>query len=651
MKKHILVALGLILTFSGLAQQDPVLLEIDGNPVTKSEFLQIYLKNNNDPKYDEKTLDDYMELFKKFKLKVAEAEALGYDTIPKLKRELEGYQKQLALPYLTDSEMNQHLVKEAYDRMGTEVRASHILVRVDPNASPADTLAAWNRIKALKARIEKGESFEYVAKGKGGSDDPSAQSNGGDLGYFTAFQMVYPFEDMAYNTPVGKMSEPFRTRFGYHIVKVTDKRPARGTIKVEHLMIAANRNSASSEDIEAARAKANELYEMIKNGSNFESLVRQYSDDPSSSGNGGALPAFGTGTTTRMVTEFEDAAFALANDGDISAPVQTDYGFHIIKRLELTPLKSFDDLKKEIENRVNRDERSKLTQSSFVQKLKKEYGYKDLSKKTIKWFETSIDSTYYRGKWDASSLTSDKPMFQLDGKNYTQKEFAGYLKRNFRDAGKYPLAEIANVQFKNWTDEAALDLEKSKLMSKYPEYKALMNEYHDGILLYEVMSDKVWNKAMSDTSGLEAFYEKNKQNYTWGERVDAVVYETVSPDIANQVNALAKKGVSADSITSSINKNTELNLRVRTNKFEIEKTPYLQGKTLSKGLNGPFEADGKYYVVDVKEKIEPSVKKLSEAKGIITSDYQNHLEAEWLKELEQKHTIKVNKSVLYSLGK
>lgn len=650
MKKQILIALGLTLSLTGRAQQDPVLLEIDGKTVTKSEFLQIYLKNNNDPKYDKATLDNYMELFKKFKLKVAEAEALGYDTIPKLKRELEGYQKQLALPYLTDSEMNQALVRQAYDRMKTEVRASHILVRIEPGASPADTLAAYNRLLALKARIEKGESFEYVAKGKGGSEDPSAQSNGGDLGYFTAFQMVYQFEDQAYNTPVGSVSKPFRTRFGYHILKVTDKRPARGTIKTAHLMIAANKSTASSEDIEAARSKANELYEKIMNGENFENLVRQYSDDPSSTSQGGALPAFGTGTTTRMVPEFEDAAFLLANDGDISKPVQTDYGFHIIKRLELTPLKPFEDLKKELENRVNRDERSKLTQSSFVQKLKKEYGYKDLSKKSMKWFDSNLDSSYYKGQWDATKLTTDKPMFQLDGNTYTQKQFADYLKANYREGNKYPLNGVGRALFAAWTDETALELEKSKLLTKYPEYKALMNEYHDGILLYEVMSDKVWNKAMSDTSGLEAFYKANKDNYMWGERVDAVVYETVSADVAKQVNDLVKKGIASDSIASLINKNTELNLRVRNSKFEVDKTSYLQGKTLNKGLNAPFEAEGKFYVVDVKEKMAPTQKKLSEAKGLITSDYQNYLEQEWLKELEKKHTVKINESVLYSLG-
>jgi hypothetical protein len=256
-----------ILSFSqfGFSQKDQVVMDIHGEKVTKSEFLQIYLKNNNDPKFDKVSLDDYLELFKKFKLKVVEAEALGYDTIPKLKKELEGYRKQLANPYLIDSASNNSLVLEAYERFKTEVRASHILLRLDPNALPKDTLDAYNRIMALKKRIEKGEDFASVAKMKNGSEDPSAVNNGGDLGYFTAFQMVYSFEEMAYKTPIGSISDPFRTRFGYHILKVTDKRPSRGTIKVAHIMIAAGKDIAK-ETSEAAEKTINELYEKYKGG-------------------------------------------------------------------------------------------------------------------------------------------------------------------------------------------------------------------------------------------------------------------------------------------------------------------------------------------------------------------------------------------------
>lgn len=651
MKNKFLLLIGILFTLGIYAQEDPILMEIDGKPVTKSEFLQIYLKNNPDPKYDEASLNEYMELFKKFKLKVAEAEALGYDTIPKLKKELDGYRKQLALPYLVDAAKNEELVKEAYERTKTEVRASHILVRVESNASPADTLAAYNRIIGLKKRIEKGEDFATVAKGKNGSEDPSAESNGGDLGYFTAFQMVYPFEDKAFNTAEGSVSEPFRTRFGYHIVKVTDKRPARGTIKTAHIMVAVPK-TASSEDLENAEKKINEIYENLLKGEKFEDLARDHSDDPSSNQKGGELPPFGTGTTTRMVPSYEDAAFALKADGDFSKPVKTDYGFHIIKRLEWKDVKSFDEMKKELQNKVNRDERSKKTQDSFVKKLKAEYNYKNKSKKGLKWFNANLDSTYYIGKWNADKLKSNKPLFILDGKKFGQQDFATYLENNYRAARKDDNKIVIQAQYNNWEKEAILAYEETKLAGKYPDFKALITEYHDGILLYEIMTDKVWNKAMKDTVGLKQYFEQNRSNYMWGNRLDAVVYECANKTIADQVFKMIQNDtINSKHVLELVNKDSELNLRVRTNKFDTEQTAFLKDRNLNVGVNPPYEMDGKYYVVKVAEKLPPANKEFSEAKGAVTSDYQNYLEKVWLAELEKKHTIKINNSVLYSIGK
>lgn len=651
MKKKLLLVFGLLLVMGAKAQQDPILMEIDGKPVTKSEFLQIYLKNNPDPKYDKTSLDDYMELFKKFKLKVTEAEALGYDTIPKLKKELDGYRKQLALPYLVDAAKNEELVKEAYERTITEVRASHILIRVESNASPADTLAAYNRIIGLKKRIEKGEDFASVAKGKNGSDDPSAINNGGDLGYFNAFQMVYPFEEKAFTTAVGSVSEPFRTRFGYHIVKVTDKRPARGTIKTAHIMVATPK-TASTEDIANAEKKINELYDKLVAGEKFEDLARDHSDDPSSNQKGGELPAFGTGTTTRMVPAFEDAAFALKNNGDFSKPVKTDYGFHIIKRLEWNDVKPFNEMKKELQTKVNRDERSKKTQDSFVAKLKTEYSYQDKSAKGMKWFIKNLDTSYFLGKWNADKLTSDKPMFILDGKKFGQQDFAKYMENNYRAMRKDANEVVVKTQFKNWEKETILAYEETKLAEKYPDYKALVTEYHDGILLYEIMTDKVWNKAMKDTVGLKAYFEQNRSKYMWGNRVDAVVYECLNQKIADQVYKMIQNDtINSKHVLDVINKDSELNLRVRTNKFDVEQTNFIKDRNLNVGTNKPFEMDGKIYVIKVNEKLAPKNKEFNEAKGAATSDYQNYLEKEWLAELAKKHTIKIYDSVLYSIGK
>ncbi|MFN5633695.1 MAG: peptidylprolyl isomerase [Flavobacteriia bacterium] len=650
MKKHLLIIAALFLSISTFAQEDPILMKIDGHPVTKSEFLQIYLKNNPNPKFDKASIDEYMELFKKFKLKVAEAEELGYDTIPKLKKELDGYKKQLSLPYLIDSAKNEALVREAYDRTRTEIRASHILITCASNASPADTLAAYNRIIGLKKRIEKGENFASVARGKNGSEDPSAVNNGGDLGYFTAFQMVYPFEDMAYNTPVGSISEPFRTRYGYHIVNVTDKRPARGTIKTAHIMVAVGK-SAAEEDVVNAEKKINEIYAKLQKGEKFEDLVKSYSDDPSSAEKNGELPPFGTGTTTRMVTTFEDAAFALKNNGDYSMPVRTDYGFHIIKRLEWTDVKTFDAMKKELQSKVNKDERSKRTQDSFVLNLKSSYGYSNKSAKGLKWFLTNLDTSYYIGKWNASGLKSNKTLFTIDGKSFTQQQFARFLESNYRGIRKDANEVVIGLQYKAWEKEAIISYEESKLADKYPAYKALITEYHDGILLYEIMTDKVWNKAMKDTVGLRAYFDNNRSKYMWGDRVDAVVYECSTRSIADQVyKMILNDTINSKHVLEVINKDSELNLRVRTNKFDINQTNFLKGQSLVMGANKVYELDGKFYVIKVNKNLPAGNKEFSEAKGAVTSDYQTFLEQQWIQELMNKHKIEINQQVLYSVG-
>lgn len=626
-------------------------MTINDKPVTKSEFLQIYTKNNPNPSFDKDSLDRYMELFQVFKLKVAEAEALGYDTLPRLQKELEGYKKQLALPYLIDSVQNQAMVQEAYNRTANEVRCSHILIKLDPNASPKDTLAAYNRLLGLKARIEKGEDFAAVAKSKLGSEDPSVVNNGGDLGYFTAFQMVYPFEEKAYTTPVGSISEPFRTRFGYHILKVTDKRPARGTIKVAHLMISTGRE-ASVETKQNAEKKINELYDSLAAGASWEKMVSAYSDDANSIKKGGELPAFGSGTSQRMVLEFEDAAFALKKVGEISKPVKTQYGYHIIKLIEWTPVKSYELMRRELQAKVNKDERSKITQDSFVQKLKDQYSYSFKGAKGLTWFEQQIDSTFFMGKWKASSLKSNKTLFVLGGQKFKQQDFAKYVEKNFRTVRKDEPSVVVKQLYAQWEKNQILAYEEALLPAKYPAYKALLQEYHDGIILYEIMQDQVWNKAVKDTAGLRAYFMENRNKYVWSERLDATVYECKDEHIAVQVYGMlvTSDTVSSKEVLELINKDSELNLKVRMNKFEVNQTPYLQNRNFTKGLNPVYSNEGKWYVVKVSEVLAPGPKAYNEAKGLATSDYQAYLEKKWLEALRLKHKIVINEDVLYQIG-
>ena len=628
------------------AQDQDYVIEVNNKKISKHEFLQIYLKNNQKPKFDKQSIDEYLELYKKFKLKVLEAEFQGYDTLPKLKKELLGYRKSLSTPYLIDKQENIKVVEEAYKRLQKEVKASHILIRLDQNANPEDTMKAYAKIASIRKRIENGEDFSKIAKEV--SEDPSAVTNGGDLGYFTAFQMVFPFEEAAYNTNVGQLSTIVRTRFGYHILKIADQRSARGILKTAHIMIAVKRDGNSA-DIEAAKKKIDEIYAKLVGGEKFEDLAANFSDDPGSSEKGGKLPEFGSGTTTRMVPEFEDAAFLLNKDGDFSKPIQTDFGYHIIKRLELSPLASFETMKKELQSKVNRDDRSKKTQTALINKLKIEYNYSDNSKKGLKWFVKHIDSNYFKGKWTASKLKKNNVLFTLKGQNFTQKQFADYIISNYR-VPKTDAKDLINKQYNAWVSSEILKYEDTQLETKYPEFKALMQEYHDGVLLYEIMTDKVWNKANKDTIGLKNFYENHKANYQWKDRIDAMVYECLDKNIANQVIKMLKNDtITSKHIIEKLNEKSELNLKVKTNKYEINEISYLKGRTFKKGTNPSYEFGGKYYVIKVNELIPAGPKLLIDAKGIITSDYQNYLEQEWLKELTMKYPFKINEKIIYSL--
>ncbi|WP_159038568.1 peptidylprolyl isomerase [Brumimicrobium mesophilum] len=624
-----------------------VVMTVNGDPVTQSEFLQVYLKNNDNPKYDKESLDEYMELYKKFKLKVAEAEALGYDTIPSLKRELKGYKEQLSHPYLIDSSKSSELLHEAYDRMKYEIKASHILINVKPDASPADTLKAYNKAIALKNRIEKGEDFGKVAVE--GSEDPSAKVNKGDLGYFTAFQMVYPFETAAYNLKVGEVSMPSRSSYGYHLIKVTDKREARGTITASHIMVFLDKD-AEEEDITNAEKKINEIYKELEEGGSFEKLARLYSDDQGSKSKGGKLPAFGSGTNQRMVTEFEDAAFALKNDGDYSRPFKTDYGFHIVQRNEFSPLGSLEDLKPELQQKLSRGDRANQSEKAFIAKLKEENSFKDKGSKRLPWFYENIDSTVFKKNWETPELKKNKWMFKYNETKYDMLSFMNYISSN-KSTTQMPIQKFVDQKYKEWQSAEIMNDEKNSLEMKYPAYKALLQEYHDGVLLYEIMKDKVWDKAIKDTVGLKAYFESNQSKYQWPDRIEAIIYSSSKKDMLLEAQLLNEiDTLTMYDVLSKVNADSQLNLEAEKGKFIQSENPLLTNRTLNTGANDIFKEGDKYYLIIVEEKLPAGPKKLQEARGSVIQSYQEYLEENWLRELSEKHTIKVNNEALYSIG-
>lgn len=656
-----LIGLFFVQTIFAQSSSDPVLMTIAGEKITKSEFLNVYYKNNTKGSaIDKKSLDEYLELFINYKLKVMEASELKLDTSASFKTELAGYRKQLAQPYLVDKDVSDLLLKEAYDRMKFDIRASHILIKLDQNALPKDTLIAYQKIMNIRKRIIKGENFGIVAAQT--SDDPSARDqeatkdrpavkgNKGDLGFFSVLDMVYPFETAAYNTKVGDVSMPVRTSFGYHLIKVVDKRPAMGKVQVAHIFVAVAK-TATADDSLKAKGKIEEINAKVLKGENFEELAKQFSEDKGSGAKGGVLPWFGS---NRMVPEFIIAVSSLPKKGDISAPVNTPYGWHIIKLIDRKEIGSFDDVKSDLKVRISKDIRSSKSKDAIVNKIKTENNFK-LFADTKADFYKVVDDSIFQNKWKLSRAKDlQKTMFLIGNKNYSQQDFASYLVANQSFRTKEAIEPFVNTMFDQYVDASCIAFEDANLEAKYPEFNAVMKEYRDGILLFELTDKKVWSKAVKDSTGLQAFYDKNKENYKWGERLDATVYTCANQAIADQTKTLVKKAIKKgynndEEILSTINKESQLNLQVESGKFLKGDNKIIDGITWVAGISADIKSDKSVVFVNVHKKLDPMPKSLSEARGLITADYQTYLEKEWMTNLKKKYTVAVNQDVLSTI--
>jgi len=657
--KVILVFLAFVMAMGidAVAQKkskDPVLLTIDDQGFTVSEFMYGFKKNNvKGAVMDQKSLDDYLELFINFRLKVKEAEDLGLDTMPEFTREFLGYRAELAQPYLTDKSEDELILKEAYDRLQYDVRASHIMISLPENVADNDSVAqiAYKKLMNIRKQAMAGADFSDLARKY--SDDPSARDmagnnrqparkgNGGDLGYFTAFFMVYPFETAAYETPAGEISEPIRTRYGYHIIKVTDKIPALGNIHVAHINV-----KVVDGDTAAAQKKVEEVLSEIKSGKlTFEEAANKYSDDKGSAVKGGELPWF---EVSRMVPSFISAISKL-NEGQISEPVETEYGFHIIKLLELKKVPPYKSYVSELRKKVKRDSRSNVGREAAIAEFKKEFKFKEYSK-AMEEFYSVVDSSIFFKQWSADKASSLKAvLFKLDKKPYTQQDFAKYLEQNQASAQNGTIRFYVNKIYKKWVDNIVINYKDSKLEEQNFEFKMLVNEYHDGILTFSMSEREVWGKAIKDTLGLEKYYEAHKSDYMWKERVDAVMYKCTNDSVAKVVRGYLEQGLELDSIMSLSNKNSSLNLGFEKGKYEEGRNAVIDQLDKKVGISDDIKANNSTLVVVIKEVIPAQNKKLDEARGLITADYQNYLEKEWLKELHKKHSVKVDQEVLETI--
>ncbi len=640
--------LSAVLLFGSLSlfaqEKEQVLMTIDNKPVYKSEFVSIFKKNNREEAVTKEALDEYIDLFVNFKLKVTEAENLGYDTLTSFVNELGGYRKQLAKPYLTDSKLTDELIQEAYSRLTEEVKASHILIKVDRDAKPEDTVKAYNKAKMIIGKLKKGEDFSKLAVQY--SEDPSAKANRGDLGFFTGLTMVYAFETAAYTTPVGEFTaNPVRTAFGYHILKVEDRRKARGQVQVAHILVKSMAADDKAE-LAAAESKVQEIYDLVKQGQDFSELARKYSEDKTTANVGGVLPMFGTG---KMVETFEDVAFSLTKEGEVSEPFRTNYGWHIVKLVKKKPLEPFEDMKSQLTRRISRDERAQLTRESFVNSMKEEYGFKEY-KNNLKTFYSILDTSYFNARWEIPKRAKlTRTLFVFADKKYTQEDFANYLLDIQRKRRNETIKSIVPEAYGEFVAKTVIDFEDGQLEGKYPEFKALMKEYRDGILLFDLTNKKVWNKAVEDTTGLKAFYEETKENYMWKKRIRYTLIKCNDEKVAKKALKLTKKDYTPDEIRAKLKIKSSLELIDETAMEQEGEDETLDKFEWKKGLSEIKNIDGQFTFLNISEVLEPTPKKLSEARGAITAAYQNYLEEQWIKELRNKYKFKVDQNVLYSV--
>lgn len=658
MSKRFFLALAAIVFFgfqSLFAQTpDPVLFSVEGTPVHLSEFKYIYTKTNGDKAdFSKKSLEEYLDLYVKFKLKVQRAKEMQLDTIPVLQQELAGYRKQLANSYLVDKEVTERLVKEAYDRSLRDIDISHIMVLVPPTATPKDTLAAFQQINNLKAAIDGGADFAKVAAEK--SDDKSAKTNGGNLGYLTALlpDGFYDFETAAYALKEGE-SKVVKSAAGYHIIKVNGSRPARGEIEAAHILIRKDPKDKGA----AAKVRIDSIYAALQAGGEFEALARSHSQDNLSANKGGNIGFFGINKYERS---FENAAFGVAKDGDYTAPVETQAGWHIIKRLRKKPMESFEIAKRKLQPKVQKDGRYEMAKSSMLNRIKQEANFTE-DTRAFNMFASLVGDEYMTHRWKPGYDRANDVLFTLGTDNkYTAGDFEIYSQKNSRDRLRLGRSksrlEVAKYLYDKFVAQTLLEYEEKQLDKKYPEFKALMREYEEGILLFEATKILVWDKASQDSVGLEQYFATHKKNrkYFWNERAEVSFYTLKKDEVKclPKVRKYAKKK-NPQKTLKKYNKGDKKILSHRTEIIEQGKNKVLNDLPWKKGSISATEInkrDLSHNFLKVEKILPPSPKTLKEARGYVVADYQDHLEREWVKELKKTYDVKIDQDVLQTLIK
>ena len=627
------------MSFVSLGQQE-VLLKVNNDEVTTADFVRVYEKNLaliNDA--EENSPEQYLDLYIDYKLKVQEAYRKGLHNKASYKKEIASYRTQLAKDYLNDVQVTDKLVEEAYNRTKNELRARHILVRVRPDALPKDTLAAFTKLLEARKRIVAGEDFASIARKY--SEDPSAKQNGGDLGWFKAFKMVYPFENAAYTTKVNEVSQPFRTSFGYHIVQPTASRIAQGSVQVAHIMIALKQKDSSI----IAEEKIKEVRALLAKGAAFETLALNYSDDKNSAKKGGVLSAFEKGQLSS--SKFENTAFDLNKVGDISEPFKTKFGWHILKLIKKNPVLSFEKMKPSLSKRVTKDSRARVLSKELNTRLREQY--KITQEPEIISYFTSVLPEVYDEKLNV--FTDDnalsKEALKVGDQVYTYKDIAQALEKKYRKAPYVSRDYFVKREVENFVNNALITYHKLHLEEQDSDFGLLIKEYKEGLLLFDLLKTEIWDKAQKDSVGLNTFYVNNIERYKAPQTFTMRVFTTSQKKIASTYLKRNTQGENSNSVLSVLKKKHDSPIIVTLKDYVQEDLP--MSGIVRIGDKELLKEGENYVVYEVVSINEAMTNTLQNVRGQVMSDYQKFLEDTFVNRLREDSNITVNETVLNKL--
>ncbi|NEU10054.1 hypothetical protein GZH53_17140 [Flavihumibacter sp. R14] len=608
----------------GCSLQAQTLVSIGPEKISVAEFLSIYNKGDRVQTDKAKDLRNYLDLYINYRLKVLDARAQGMDKSQEFREELKGYRDRLASRYLLEREVSEKLVSEAYQRSLKIINVSHILIMCPPEASANDTLKAYERIALIRDKAVSGASFEELAAVY--SEEPGSAQRKGYIGDFSVFQMVYPFETAAYNTPPGSVSQVVRTRFGYHLIKIHSVRPNPGRVETDQILIPSSGEAGDS----TGKARAQEVHRLLTQGADFTVMAKQFSGR-----NDEMAVNIVPGQSDQVL---EATAFALKNPGDISQPVKTQNGWHILRLTRLEPIPPFEVVKDKLRQRVAADERSVLGQDAFISRLKKEYNFKETEALTS-------NTALLNAKFEAGDKAGNDVLFTLSDKEVVLSDFLKFI------VSKHAENQNTDLLYGDFVKEKLTEMEDQLLEKKYPEFRYLVDEYRNGILLFNISEQKLWTPAQADTAGLRKFYEEHTSDYSWKERAEARIYIGNSAEDLKKIRLMLDEKKSDQEIATIFNAGSPLNLVINSGVYERGSHMFVDRAKWQDNTDSDITVGNAFALVKISRVLPPIAKPFAQVEADVIADYQEYLEMQWLKGLKQKYPVEINQVELKKISR